>query len=95
MRRFLNDETANRLDAQKKAVLQEMERVGVDSEDYPKLLKYLEALSEVEKTQSRPRVSSDTIASVIGSLLGIFIVVAYEQRHVMQTRALNLLPRIK
>jgi hypothetical protein len=95
MQGFRKSETAIRLDEQKKALLLKMNEVGVDSEEYPKLLKYLGELTDVEKIQRRAPISMDTIASVVGSLAGIFIIVIMEQRHVMQTRALNMLPRPK
>ena len=95
MQGFRKSETAIHLEEQKKAVLQRMDEVGVDSEEYSKLMKHLKELTEIEKSQNRAPVSMDTIASVIGSLTGIFVVVLFEQRRILQTRALNMLPRPK
>lgn len=94
MQGFLKNETTIRLEEQKNVILRKMDEVGVESEEYPTLLKHLQQLTEIEKSQRRQRVSSDTIASVLGSLGGIFIVVLFEQRHIMQSRAL-IIPRPK
>lgn len=75
------------------AVLEEMERVGVASEEYPKLMTYLERLNDVKMKQHQNRMSRDTIAVVVGNLLGILIIVAYEQRHVITSRGFTQIIR--
>lgn len=64
-------------------VLTEMKTVGVDDEGYPKLMTLLERLYEIKAKQSRSPVSSDTLATIVGSFLNILLIVAYEQKHVM------------
>ena len=70
-------------------VLTDMEDVRVDSEEYSRLLAYLERLYEL-KTKERPKpVSRDTIAIVVGNLLGVLLIVVYEHGHVMGSKALS------
>ena len=76
------------IDTQITAVLNRMSDLGLENtEEYSKLLVYLERLNET-KAKNRPsRVSGDTIAIVLGNLLGILIIVMYEQKHVLSTKA--------
>ena len=76
------------LDLQIDAILQEMEKIGVKSDEYPKMVTYLERLHELKAEERRPPVSRDTIALIAGNLAGILLIVAYEQKHVMNSKAL-------
>ena len=71
-------------------LLGDLRREGSESEEYPKLLGYLERLT---KTRSLRRKESkfdwNTVLIVGGNLLGIAAVMVYEQKHVWATRALN------
>lgn len=62
-----------------KALLEEMERKGVYSDEYPRLLAYLERLNEVQVSNRRDPFSWDKMLVVGGNLLGVIIIVAYEQ----------------
>lgn len=95
MQGFRKSESAIALEEQKKVVLKRMDEVGVTSEEYPALVKHLKELTEIEKSQTRAPISMDMIASVVGSLAGVFLVGLLEHRHVLQTRALNMIPRVK
>lgn len=85
--KFRNQEP-DKLDEPIAAVLQEMETYGPDSEEFAKNLAYLERLMRI-KTDNKVenRISRDTLAIVAGNLLGILIVVMYEQKHVMTSKA--------
>ncbi len=95
MRIFTKNETLTPIDGQIASVLNEMNEMGVDSEDYPKLLTYLERLNELKVKERREPVSRDTVASVVGNLMGILLIVAYEQKHVMTSKAFSHLIRVK
>jgi hypothetical protein len=76
-------------------VLEEMQRKGVYSEEYPGLLDKLERLHEIKKQHRRNRVSRDTLAMVFGNLAGILLIVAYEQKHVVTSRGFGQIIRPK
>lgn len=90
-----NDPPATLVDGQIDDVLSEMQTQGVTSEEYPKLLRYLEQLNDMRKDERRPPLSIDTIVTVAGNLLGILLIVAYEQKHVMTSKGLSQLIRPK
>lgn len=95
MRNPFKIEVDTPLDEQITSVLNEMSTFGVDSEEYPTLLSHLERLYEL-KAKTRPEpVSRETMAVIVGNLTGILIIVAYEQHHVITSKAMNQIGRIK
>jgi hypothetical protein len=87
--KFWNEQTSI-YDEPINKVLNEMKTYGPDSPEFETQLTYLERLSGMkEKTKSIMRVSPDTVAIVAGNLVGILIIVAYEQAHPMTSKGLN------
>jgi hypothetical protein len=76
-------------------VLIKMRTEDPSSEEYSQLLNKLERLIRLKDDESSNRVSSDTMAIVVGNLLGILIIVSYERNHVMVSRGINFLLRTK
>jgi hypothetical protein len=91
---FKKDESTN-LDAIIARVLLEMEMYGPEAEEFPKLISYLERLETIKVGNRRARLSPDTMAVVAGNLFGIVIIIAYEQKHVMVSKALALILKTK
>jgi hypothetical protein len=92
--RFSNDETKS-LNKQIDAVLDKMDDVGVDSDEYRKLMKSLERLTDIKKKLRREPVSRNTMILVAGNLLGILLIIAYEQTHVMTSKGFSHVIRPK
>lgn len=87
---FRKDESTP-LDKQIAAILEEMDAYGPDSDEFQKQLNNLERMMKLKRKNPQPRISPDTLAVVIGNLIGILVIVAYEQKHVMTTRAWGFL----
>ena len=68
-----------------------MNTTGPDGEEYKTYVDYLERLNEMKTRERRTRVSPDTVAIVAGNLLGILIIVIYEQKHVLVSKGLGLI----
>jgi hypothetical protein len=81
-------EATVRLNAAMTHILDEMETFGPDSPEYSAMLGHLERVNALRKSEDRREVSPDTMFLVIGNLLGILIIVAYEQKHVMSSKSL-------
>lgn len=92
---FSNEEKRTPVDDQIDAVLKEMDEKGVTSEEYPKLMTLLERLNKIKAQSRRDPISRDTIVMVAGNLMGILLIVAYEQKHVMTSKGLNYIIRPK
>jgi len=84
-------------DAPIENVLAGMNFHGLDSERYPDLLVYLQKLSalKTEETNRHRKPSPDAILAVIGNVLTVLVIVAYEQKHVLSTKAMGLVGRIQ
>ena len=76
-------------------VLTSMNTFSPEDPEYSALMTHLERLNEMKAQERRTRVSPDTIAIVAGNLLGILIIVAYEQKHVMVSKGLGFVIRAK
>lgn len=84
-----------KLDVAIMRLLEEMETYGPDSPEYPKMLSYLEKLNTVKTQTRRNKVDANTIAIVAGNLFGILIIVAYEQKNVMASKAVGFILKPK
>ncbi len=95
LKHFFIKETATPLDDQIDAILSAMDDAGVHSEEYPVLMSYLERLYKTKAETRQTPVSRDTLATVAGNLLGILLIVAYEQKHVMTSKGFSQIIRPK
>lgn len=75
-------------------VLSDMSVYGPDTEEYSKMIKYLESLGRMRANeQPQTRISPDTMLIVVGNLLGILIIVIYEQKHVLVSKGMGFILR--
>lgn len=86
---FINRNQPHPIDLPIKEVMDEMERVGPNDEKFPKLVVQLDRLMEMKRDDRRHTISPDTLVVVAGNLLGILLIVAYEQKHVMTSKAMQ------
>ena len=75
------------LDVTIDALLADMQSVNPDQQQYKDMMSQLERLYKLKAENRRMRVSPDTLAIVIGNLVGILIIVGYERGHTITTRA--------
>ena len=81
------------LDDEINAVVTVMQTLGPDSPQYKEQLAYLERLHKLKAQERRTLVSSDTIAMCATNLLGILIIVAYENKHVITSKGFTQIIR--
>jgi hypothetical protein len=75
-------------------ILVELHTANPDSEEYSIMVAHLERLIRL-KVEVKRRVSPDTMALVMGNIVGILIIVAYEQKHVMVSKGLGFVGRAR
>lgn len=76
-------------------LLDEMLENGPDEEGYSANLDRLVKLHAVRQSNGRTLLNPNNMALVAGNLLGILIIVAYEQKNVLTSKAQNLLLKSK
>lgn len=84
---FLKKNELHPVDQPIKRVLDDMEMYGPDTEEYEQYVDYLERLYKLKREERAPLVSPDTMAVVLGNLVGILLIIGYEQKHVMTSKA--------
>ena len=94
MLRKISDENEglNRTIAQAEADLQTLD---AGSEDYAKALAHLERLYKLKTQNALKRIDPNTVAIVVGNLVGIVIIVAYEHSHVIGSKALGFAGKLR
>jgi hypothetical protein len=75
-------------------VLNEMDGVNADSDEFAKMNDQLVKLHAMKTTESRPRISPDTLASIVANLSGILIIVGHERAHIVTSKALGFIRRL-
>ena len=76
-------------------VLNEMRGFTADSEEYDSMTKQLERLYAIKKNDRPDRVHPDTIVIVVGNLIGIALIVAYERTNILTSKALAFMLRVR
>jgi hypothetical protein len=77
------------LDKEINHVLSVMGVLEPDSEKYATMAKNLETLYKAKSNEKDRKVSPDTIAVVLGNLLGIGIILTYEKANIIVSKALG------
>jgi hypothetical protein len=76
-------------------VLSEMAGVTTDSDEYAKMVDQLVKLYSLKDTDAKKRVSPDTLAMITGNLLGILVIVGHERAHVVTSKALSFVTKLR
>lgn len=83
------------LDAAILRLLREMDEYGPETPEYRTCLEHLDKLNEIRRGNTRSKVSMDTVVQAGAGLLGVVAIIAYEQKHVMASKAMNLIGKTK
>lgn len=73
----------------------EMKDLNGDSPEYAKMRKHLSKLYALKKQDASTRISPDTLAVVGGNVLIAVLVIGYEQKNVITTKALSFLSKVR
>ncbi len=75
-------------------VLDAMKTYDTVDGEFITLMEYLERLTKL-KAEKHSKVDPNTMALIAGNLAGILVIVAYEQKHVMTSKAMGFILRAK
>jgi hypothetical protein len=73
----------------------EMNSVTADTEQYSQMADQLVKLYKLREFDSPKKVSPDTLVLVGGNLLGIALIVGHERAHVVTSKALSFVLKLK
>lgn len=74
-------------------LLEDMSVYPPDSPEYHAAITHLDKLMEIEREERKIRVSPDTWVLAGANFLGILVIVMYEQKHVVTSKAMTMLNR--
>lgn len=77
------------------AALARLDTVDFTSEEYAESLAQATKLLELKNATVRKSISPDTLAIVIGNLLGIVVIVGYERASIVTSKALQFVIKAK
>ena len=92
---FTKPKSNSALDAVIAQVLEEMQSLMVDTPEFARATEQLTKLMELREKSSRKPVSSDTLAVVGGNLAGIVLILSHERAHVIGSKALQFVLKLK
>lgn len=76
-------------------VLSEMVSVDAGSAEFEKMTDQLVKLHKMKTDDRPPRVSPDVLATVAANLAGILIIVGHERFHIVTSKALGFVLRVR
>ena len=74
-------------------VLKEMGSMHTSDDEYATILERLERLYKLQEKKETCKVSPDTLAVVVGNLLGIVLILKHEELNVVTSKALGFVLR--
>ena len=92
---FKKTERNSHLEATIEAVHARMADVQMDSEEYDRLTTQLSKLYKLREHDSKQTVSPDTLVLAGANLLGIMMIVGHERTHVVTSKALSFVSKLK
>jgi hypothetical protein len=76
-------------------VLASMQTYDTVDGEFITLVEHLERLTKLKAEKQKSKVDPNTMAIVVGNLAGILVIVAYEQKHVMTSKAMSFILKAK
>lgn len=82
-------EESDKLDKVVDKLMNNLLEYNPEDKEFIDAMNHLDRITQMRAKDRPNRVSRDTMAIVIGNLLGILVIVAYEQKHVMTSKGLG------
>jgi hypothetical protein len=76
-------------------LLDEMQLTSCDSEEYSKMVAHLTKLYSLKEQDTPKRVSPETWAMIGGNLAGIMLILQHERFHVITSKALSFVSKLR
>lgn len=76
-------------------VYSEMQGYSADQDEFAAMVDQLVKLHAIKTDNNRPRVSPDTWATIAAHLVGITIIVGHERTHIVTSKALSFVQKLR
>ena len=90
-----SSEQRTRLDDVIDDLLERMTQEPFDADRYAKMVGQLDRLHKMREQYIPKRVSPDTLALIIGNIVGIVLILGYERANVLTSKALGFVLRLR
>ena len=77
------------------ALQDRLQKAQPDTEEYPKMVEQLSKLYKLKESDSPKRVDPNTALTVGGNLAGILLILQYERAHVITSKALSFVLKLR
>lgn len=77
------------------SLLTEMSSVDAESEEYSQMADQLVKLYKLKEVDASKKLSADTLALVLGNLVGIIVIVGHERVNVVTSKALQFVLKLR
>lgn len=84
-----------KLDVVIEALLDRMAEEFYDAVEYAKMVEQLSKLYKLKEINVPKRPSPDTLLLIAGNLIGIVLILGYEQKNVITSKAIGFVLRLK
>lgn len=88
---FFSSKDSSQVDSLIDRILEDMNNLDPGDSDYLTRMASLERLYELKAKDRREPIDRDVLVAVGGNLLAVLAIVAYEQKHVMTSKAMALI----
>ena len=76
-------------------VLHDMNSVSSESEDYAASIKHLSELYKIKEHHAPKSISPDVLLTAGANVVGILLILHYEQTHVIASKALSFVMKLR
>ena len=90
-----SSEQRTRLDDVIDDLLERMIQEPFDADRYAKMVGQLDRLHKMREQYVPKRVSPDTLALILGNIVGIVLILGYERANVLTSKALGFVLRLR
>jgi len=92
---FTKKDTDPELSAEITRLYKQLSHFSGEDKEYAEIVKQLSNLYSLKEKDSKSQVSMDTLVMVAGNLLGIILVLDYERMHVVSSKALGFVMKLR
>jgi hypothetical protein len=78
-----------------KVIREATEWLDPNRDDYMKSIEALERLHKLKQKEAESKVSPDTLALIAGNLLGILLILNHERAHIVTSKALSFVLKMR